>query len=350
MDRPRRVGIFYDGYVLASLNPLLQKNGQLGFEQIADGNAAVALFRASAGAALSAPVSTIAPSIFRPDTNLATPYSQRASAAVQHQLARDLTATASYLFVRGVKLSRTRNINLLPPGPQFGSGRVNPAFDDIYELEDAANSRYQGLSLTLNRRMSNELEFSGSYTLSKTFDDASDFNEQPANPLALRQEWAPSLQDQRHRIVFNALWELPIGDEDDPAQRPQENWITRIFGHLEVAPIITAESGHTVDPLTGIDTNLSHAFPLVARPSGFGRNSLRSPWLANTDFRLLKYFPFGKTARLDLVAEAFNLFNHPNVLQINPVFGTGVAAQPGFLQPIAGVGSRRIQFSLDYEF
>jgi len=70
--------------------------------------------------------------------------------------------------------------------------------------------------------------------------------------------------------------------------------------------------------------------------------------LANTDFRLLKYFPFGKNARLDLVGEAFNLFNRTNVTQINPVFGTGAVAQPGFLQPIAG--ARQIQFSTDFEF
>jgi hypothetical protein len=70
------------------------------------------------------------------------------------------------------------------------------------------------------------------------------------------------------------------------------------------------------------------------------------------DFRLLKYFPlaFSKTAHLDLVAEAFNLFNRANVAQINPVFGTGATAQAGFMQPIAGAGARKIQFSLDFEF
>lgn len=74
--------------------------------------------------------------------------------------------------------------------------------------------------------------------------------------------------------------------------------------------------------------------------------------LANMDFRVLKYFPlaFSKTAHLDLVAEGFNLFNRANVAQINPVFGAGAIAQAGFLQPIAGAGSRQIQFSLDLEF
>lgn len=123
-----------------------------------------------------------------------------------------------------------------------------------------------------------------------------------------------------------------------------------MFGHIEVAPIVTIDSGRPVNPLTGIDSNGSHAFPLSARPSGFGRNALRTPTLANIDLRVLKYFPVGKTARLDLVGEAFNLQNRANVAQINPIFGTGLAPLPCFLQPLNGSGARRIQFSLDFEF
>ncbi|MDQ2945260.1 MAG: TonB-dependent receptor, partial [Acidobacteriota bacterium] len=316
-------GIFFDRYVLANLNRAIQKDGINAYEQISDTG-----------------VPTVLPSVYRADARLATPYSQQSSLAVEHTIARDLTASATYLFVRGVKLSRTRNINLL---------RLDPRFRDIFQLEDSASSTYHGASITLNRRMSNELEFSGSYTLSKTFDDASDFNEQPDNPFNLAAERALSLQHQQQRLVFNALWELPIGDEE--AGKPAEdNWINRIFGHIELAPIFTVESGRPVNPLTGIDSNRTHAFPLSARPPGLGRNSLHTPLLANVDFRILKYFPFGKAARLDLVGEAFNLFNRTNVTQINPIFGSGSTAQPGFLQPLAGSGARRIQFSLDFEF
>jgi hypothetical protein len=77
---------------------------------------------------------------------------------------------------------------------------------------------------------------------------------------------------------------------------------------------------------------------------------VRTPWLANADFRVLKYFPFGKTAHLDVVAEFFNLFNHPNVSAINPVFGSSLAPTASFGQPLEGTGARRIEFSLDYEF
>jgi hypothetical protein len=342
-------GIFFDRHVLANLTRALQKNGINAFEQVLEGSAAAAAFQTAGGAALIAPIAGSSPSIYRPDTGLATPYSQQTSFSVEHQIARDLTASASYLFVRGVKLARTRNVNLLPLGPVFGPERADPRFDNIYQLEDSASSTYQGASFSLNRRMSNELEFSASYTFSKTFDDASDFDEQPQNPFTLRADRALSLQNQKHRLVFNALWELPIGDEE-PGKPVHDNWITRTFGHIEVAPIFTLESGRPVNALTGLDSNRGGAFPLSARPLGFGRNTLNGPLLVNTDFRVLKYFPAGKTARLDLVAEAFNLFNRANVARINPVFGAGTAPQPGFLQPLAGAGGRQIQFSLDFEF
>ena len=69
--------------------------------------------------------------------------------------------------------------------------------------------------------------------------------------------------------------------------------------HIEVAPILTLESCRPVNPLTGLDSNQSHAFPLSAKPLGLGRNSLSTPTLATMDFRVLKYFPFGGVKRLD---------------------------------------------------
>jgi hypothetical protein len=49
----------------------------------------------------------------------------------------------------------------------------------------------------------------------------------------------------------------------------------------------------------------------------------------------VRFFPLSKAARLDIVAEAFNLLNHPNVSQINPVFGAN------FRQPLLATGCGR---------
>jgi outer membrane receptor for ferrienterochelin and colicin len=367
-------GVFFDRYVLANLTRAIEKNASQGFEQVADGSVAANLFAAAQGGPLSAPATGIAASIFRPDPRIATPYSQQASVGAEYLLANNLTLRADYLFVRGLKLPRTLNVNLLPPviltpanaasvgithptrqqiGREvFSPARLNSQFDDIYQLQNSASSTYNGASLTLSRKMNEDFEFSASYTLSRTHDDASDYDEQPQNPFNLAAEHALSRQNQHQRFVFNALWEVPIGDEDDNGGTSKQGsgWFTRTLSHIEVAPIFTADSGRPINPLTGLDSNQSHAFPLSARPLDLGRNSLSTPALATMDLRVLKYFPFGGVKRLDVVAEFFNLFNSANVSQINPVFGSSLTPMSGFGQPIAGTGARQTQFSLDFEF
>jgi len=367
-------GISFDRYVLANLTRAIEKNGSQAFEQVADGGAAANLFTAAQGGSLVVPAAEIAPSIYRPDPRMATPYSQQASAGTEYLVAKNLTLRADYLFVSGSKLPRTLSVNLLTPviltptnaaslgipnpTPQqmgrevFSPNRLNPQVDDIYQLQDSAGSTYNGVSVTLSRKMNEELEFSASYTLSKTFDDASDFAEQPQNPFNLKAENAVSLQHQQQRFVFNALWDLPIGEVEDKGGTSQKknNWLTQAFSHIEVAPILTIQSGRPVNPVTGLDSNRNHAFPLSARPLALVRNSLNTSALATMDFRVLKYFPFGEAKRVDVVAEFFNLFNSANVSQINPVFGSGLTPISGFRQATAGTGARQIQFSLDFEF
>ena len=79
-----------------------------------NGNEATDLFQGAGGGPLISPATGLAPSIYRPDPRLATPYSQQTSLGAEYLIAPDLTASVNYLFVRGVKLSRTRNGNPLP--------------------------------------------------------------------------------------------------------------------------------------------------------------------------------------------------------------------------------------------
>jgi outer membrane receptor protein involved in Fe transport len=367
-------GRFFDREILADLAQAIELNGSRGFLQVADGGAAFNLFQGTGGGSLTAPAAGIAPSIFQADPGMATPYSDQISAGGEYLLATNLTVDATYMFVHGARLPRTVNVNLLPPvvltpanaaslgisnpTPQqvgnevFSPGRANAQFDDIYQLQNSARSNYQGVSFMFSRKMNEDLEFSASYTLSRTYDDASDYDEQPQDPFNLAAEYAPSRQDQRQRFVVNALWDLPVGDDEDQGAKQEQDkgWAVRAFSHIELAPIFTAESGQPVNPITGLDSNRSDAFPLSARPLGYGRDSIKTPNIVTMDLRLVKYFPFGGVRRLDLVAEGFNLFNRANVAQINPVFGYGLTPVAGFGQPTEGVGARQIQFSLDYEF
>jgi hypothetical protein len=367
-------GLFYDRLPLAFLNRAIQKNGNQAFEQVATDADAAAVFTATQGGRALAPVAGINPSIFRADPNFVTPYSVQANVWVERLLTSDVTVRADYLFTRGVHLPRTRNINLLPPvvliaanaaalgfpsptpqqlgRPVFGPGRIDPRFDAVYQLEDSANSTYNGLTLALNKRLSNEFELSASYTLSKALDDASDFDEQPANPYDLRAERALSRQDVRHRFVVSPLFDLPFGEEEENkgSSKEGDDLMGSILGHIEVAPIVTVGSGRPVNPLTGADEERSRAYPLASRPLGLARNSLRTPRFINFDLRALKYFPFGERRRLDLVVEFFNLFNHPNVTGVNQFFGSGASPLASFAAPTSFSSPRQVRFSIDFEF
>jgi hypothetical protein len=363
-------GIFFDRYLLAAVNRALEKNGLQGFEQVTYGQAATQIFHSQLGGSSFVPIPSIAPSIFIADPKLQTSRSAIASAGVERLLTRDLTVSATFLFARGIRLSRTRNVNLPAPvtltlsnaaslgipnpfpqqlgRPMFSPARLSPAFDNIYQWENHAGSVYHGLSLSLNRRLSNEIEFSGSYTLSKAIDDASDFDEQPENPYLLPAERALSANDQRHRFVFSGTFDLPFGDEEDG--KKSSGGIAKLFTNIEAAPILTIGSGRPINPLTGFDANRNGALPLSSRPLGFGRNALATGTQAELDLRVLKFFKVGEHGKLDLVVESFNLLNHTNVIALNQFYGPESSPLPTFSSPNKAAIPRQLQFSVDFEF
>jgi hypothetical protein len=315
-------GIFADRIVLAALErPWLTQERQR-TELAADG-AFVA-----------------APSIYTVRRGPWNPVSRQVSVGAERQLAANLTASINYLYVQGRDLSRTVNVNLPPPTiltaanaaalgvdapvpqqlgrPVFGRDRLNPSWDGIFELQPTASSTY--------------------------------FDEQPQNPYALSDEWSASRHDQRHRLVVSALFDVPIGDEEDrqPGEVPGA-WV-RAFSHIEVAPIVTVGSGLPANVLTGGDDSRTRAYPLTARPLDVGRNSFRFPASATLDLRILKYFTIKPHGKLDVVIEAFNVLNRTNVTQVNTVYGPLLTPLRFFGRPIEAGAARQLQFSIDFEF
>lgn len=363
-------GIFFDRYLLAAVNRALEKNGIQAFEQVAAGQAASQIFQSNLGGGAGTFDPALRPSIFTADRNLRTSESEIATAGAERLLTRDLTVSATFLFARGLNLSRTRNVNLLPPVvltpsnalslgisnpfPQqlgrlvFPATRLSSQYDNIYQWENHASSVYKDLSLSVNRRLANEIEFSGSYTLSKATDDASDFDEQPDNPYSIRAERAPSSNDQRHRFVFSGTFDLPFGDEED-GKKPT-GVMAKLFGNIEAAPILIVGSGRPINPLTGFDANRSTAFPQSSRPLGFTRNSLSTPVQVQFDLRVLKFFKIGEHGKLDFVAESFNAINHTNILSLNQFYGPDNSPFTTFGMPNKAGNPRQIQFSVDFEF
>jgi outer membrane receptor for ferrienterochelin and colicin len=362
-------GIFFDRYLLAAVTRAFVKNGAQAFDQVAYGQMAAQIFQSQLGGRATASIPSILPSIFTADPHLQTSRSAIASVGAERLLTRNLTASATFLFARGVRLSRTVNVNLPPPvllTPQnatslgipdpfpqqlgrlvFSPERFSPQFADIYQWENHSSSIYDGLSLSVNRRLSNEIEFSGSYTLSKAIDDASDFNEQPENPYLLHAERALSANDQRHRFVLSGTFDLPFGDEEEGGKL---GTVSKLFGNIETAPILTIGSGRPINPLAGFDANRSGAIPLSSRPMGFGRNTLLTGTQAQLDLRVLKFFKVGEHGKLDFVVESFNLLNHTNVVALNQFYGVAGAPLPAFDTPNKAGIPRQLQFSIDFEF
>ena len=361
-------GIFFDRYPLAYVNSAIEKNGSLAFDQVLD---EIFAPLPATVRTLTSPIPGVLPSIYRSQPGMANPYSGVTTFGIEHAVSNNLSASATYSFVRGVKLPRTRNINLMPPlilsaqnasligvttpDPQqigravFTNLRFDPQHDGIYQLENEASSSYHGLTLTVNRRLANEFELLASYTISKAIDNASDFSESPQNSYNLGAERAISLNNQKHHMVVSALFDLPFGDEDN-AQSRDANVLTRLLSNIEVAPILTIGSGRSVDPLTGLDSSRTHTFPLSSRPLGFARNSLTTPSTAVLDVRVLKFLKIGEHAELDFVAESFNLLNHTNVVQVGAWSGPLLTPTDTFTHPTEAINPRQFQFSLDFEF
>jgi hypothetical protein len=366
------LGTFADRLVLAAFEPALLLDGHHGFEQVLTDMAAFAVLNVTGGRPLANPLPDIAPSIYTVRQGAWHPSSRQASVGVERELTPNLTASVNYLFAQGRQLPRMINVNLPPPTvltlasasslgvnapvpqqlgrPVFGTARLNPTFDGVFQVQPSASSTYHGVTVTMNRRLANDLEWSAAYTWSHATDTASDFDEQPQNPSDLHAESADSRYDQRHRLVASALFDLPIGEEEDRAAGEIPGFWTRALSHLEVGPIVTIGSGQPVNPLTGADDVRTGAFPVTARPLGLARNSLRLPTSTTVDLRVLKFFAVKPHGKLDLVIEAFNLLNRRNVTQLNAVYGPLASPLTTFGRPVDAAAARRIQFSLDFEF
>jgi len=364
-------GIFYDRFQLSTINRLLEFDGVHGFSQIDEDSSAAAVYRS--GSIVAAPLTGVAPSVWRAQPGLPNPYSEVGSFSVEQALPLQTTVTGEYQYVHGVKLGRSSNINLAPPilltsanagsagissltaqqlgRPAFTTARLNPAFDAINQFASSGNSTYDGATITLNRQFQDDLQVLAGYTFSKTVDDASYDLEQPQNPYAPGDERGPSLQDQRHRFTLSGLWLIgpDLGDPADAAKNANPGPIMKALTGLEFAPIVSIASGFRANPIIGLDSNREHIYPFAARPAGYGRNSLSTPININLDLRVLKMIALG-SGHLDVVAESFNLINHRNVSLVNTAFGSNQQAAPGFASAIGASGARRIQFSLDYEF
>jgi len=325
-------GLFYDRYPLAYLNEAAQKGGRSGYELYLAGEHAAQAFALGRGGALAGPIPGAPLSFYRPDSKFPSTYSRKFTAGLERSLGRQTTLTVEYSLVRGFHLPRILN----------QAATIPPA----YRLEQTARSAFQGVSVSLNRRMSRELSFLAAYNGGRAFDDASDYDEHPLDPSNLPQDWAHSRQHQAHRLAASALFELPVRK-----WRGAPGWMREGLEDISVAPILTAGSGRPINALDSTDLFRTGAYPISARPFGLPRNPFFSPRNASLDLRVMKGFWVKKDrAVLLLAAESFNLTNHSNSLRVSPYYAAAGHKLASYGAPVETLNARQFQFSLSLEY
>jgi Carboxypeptidase regulatory-like domain len=274
------------------------------------------------------------PNIFVYAPDYVEPYVMQGSFGIEYELTKDTALTITYLGVRGVHLTRSRDVNLSPPTPatigiagtsteltylKFPSARPIAGFGRIERFESTANSIYHGMTIQLQKRFSHNFQLAGAYTYGKVIDDSPDqtsvvpftFDDakMTQNPLNTASDRGPGVSDQRHRFVLSGIWDLNYAQHLPMVARG-------IFGGWQFSGIFTAQSGEAYSGLLGFDLN-KDGNSRTDRTPGLGRDTFHTPRIVNLDARITRSVRLTETTKLQFIAEAFNLFNHANIIGVN---------------------------------
>jgi hypothetical protein len=287
------------------------------------------------------------------DPGLESPYAHQAAIGIDHALSDDLAVNANFVYVRGyaqigtidynpvlsTRLGPSRRPNDLPcsanPAAPCVNGGIPGTSASVLQYSSFGETEYKGLTLSLNKRLSNRYQFLASYTLSKAEDNSTDFqsnfipqtngfgrdpNNRTGVPLGFNPdaEWGPATHDQRHRLVVSG--------------------VNHVGWDVWLSAILTATSGRPFTPLAGADLNgdgNGGAFPPdrarsnpLDESTSVGRNSETTASYVNLDLRVSKRIRFGQQGSVDLILDAFNLFNRVNFFENTnqssfTIFGSG---------------------------
>ncbi|MEK6283579.1 MAG: TonB-dependent receptor [Acidobacteriota bacterium] len=321
----------------------------------------------------------LTPSLYLFSRDYEQPYVQQGRLGIEREVFANTSLSATYLYFRGVHLSRTRDINLgtpvpvtlavtvngLPTGETFvalrhPAARPIPGFARINLFESTADSRYHGLALELKRRFTRGLQFIAAYTLSDTKDNRPDSTmvvvgtddfKGLQNNLDIRSDWGRSDLDIRHRLVFSPVYELGKRGEGTLAKAFLNDWT--------LSGIITLQSGFAHSALITGDANRD-GNSATDRVPGTERNQFTTPAIYIVDARVTKGFTFGEKYNLSLIAEAFNLFNRSNLATVNTGryvianSGATTITNPAVSTPFGGartfLGERQMQLAVRFKF
>jgi len=249
-----------------------------------------------------------------------------------------------------------------------------PVLSSIFAQDTIANSAYNSLQVSFERRMSKGLQFLAAYTWSKSIDEASTF-EEILNPLNPKADRALSLFDARHRFVFSYMWQLPVPKYSGAKEKVLNGWA--------ISGITTFQSGFPIRIISNNDQELMNSFDfnLPGRPDQvapfttqnpktnslyyfdptigkiFGDPALGTlgtaprsiccgPGINNWDMSIHKQTKIGERVGSEFRAEFFNVFNHTQFLNPDGNYSDGFYF--GRIQHARD--PRQIQFALKFFF
>jgi len=277
---------------------------------------------------------------------------------VQQQFGKDVAVMLGYFGSKGSDLNIERNYNqpidgVLPFPTLSPNSPIDPGkkLSNILVYESDGNSSYNGLWLTASKRFSKGLQFSGSYTWSKSIDD----NSKNVQGLVIQNSYdiagdrGLSDFDARNRFVLNGVYDLPF-----KGNRFKDGWEISLIESLQSGnPLNLHITNSSLDgvanlvrpdvvsnPIVGYapaTTGSPTQVTYIQNPSAFvvqgttpgttlgfgnlGRNVLTGPGFADLDIALVKNTHITEHINWQIRADAFDLLNQTNFT--NPVLTVG---------------------------
>lgn len=273
--------------------------------------------------------------VVRFDQNHKNPYGIQASLAVEFEPLPDTTVSISGLHVRGVHLGSFFNVNQPDPtgtatlhdsagqsAPKnlyctpallnscpFTPGVRTFPIAIYFEATSQWDSQYDGLLISINRRLARNFSYGLSYTWSKTIDDGPNpsFVLIPQDSKNLRGERADSSDDVRNRLVLNGTVTTP------------KTW-NKFSRDFLFSVIATIQSPQRFSKYAGFDAN-GDIFGNNDRVGIEPRNTFFGDNMRTVDLRLARTLQIAEKKSLELVAEGFNVSNTLNIRYFNTVYG-----------------------------
>jgi hypothetical protein len=140
-------------------------------------------------------------------TNLKNPEMRSVVFGVEHQFTKTLKGGVQYIGQFGFGLFGERDLNAPPvvadpanAGFFYFGPRPNANFTSIRTNENSRTSHYNGMLVSVNKTMSQHVQFNASYTWSHSLTSGEDFFglSEPGDYVHIRPELGPAFNDIRH--------------------------------------------------------------------------------------------------------------------------------------------------------